>query len=224
MSIELYTALGVVLIVFIGMWSIVWRALTIAHDLAKTVLAQYPRAQAQEPLTAPPVSHPPPAKSSPTVPAAGPAVAIPATEDLVVDPALVEYIKKTEAFSAKAYWDYKQWTVGYGTKASGPGDVVTEPEALQRLHVEIDKAYKLITNKFPQVDWANNIGQLQALTDLTFNAGSGWEEESLGKQVAAQKIDSIKADILLYNHAGGQVNAGLTARREAEVSWFDHPL
>ena len=64
----------------------------------------------------------------------------------------------------------------------------------------------------------------QALIDLTYNVGSGWEEGSLGAAVAAQKTDTIKADIMLYNHAGGSVLAGLTARREAEVKMIDNPI
>lgn len=219
MNIELYAALATILIVFLGMLALAWRALSIAHDLAKTVLQLPARAQAPVASTpsAEPVPKHPPGVEPPAVPPAGPI-----TEELVVDEGLVNFIKKAEGFRAKPYWDYKQWTVGYGTRASGPSDTVTEAEAEQRLRKEIDAAYKLVVNKFPNVKFDK--GQLQALTDLTFNAGSGWEEESLGKQVAAQKIDSIKADILLYNHAGGQVNAGLTARREAEVSWFDNPL
>lgn len=208
------------LIVFLGMLAIVWRALSIAHDLAKTVLA---RAQLPEPppsLPVPTVAHPPVVVPSPAKPPAGPSPVT--TEEMVVDPGLVNFIKNKEGFSAKPYWDYKQWTNGYGTKASGPNDVVTEPEALERLHTEIDAAYKHVVGKYPNIVFPP--GELQALTDLTFNAGPGWEEESLGKQVAAQKIDSIKADILQYNHAGGQVLPGLTARREAEVSWFDRPL
>lgn len=206
-----------VLVIFLGMLLVVLRALSITHDLAKTVLAQSPRALPEPaPTPAAPV-HPPVAKPSPAVPPAGPI-----TEAMVVDEGLVNFIKKQEGFRAKPYWDYKQWTVGYGTRASGPNDTVTEAEAEQRLRTEIDAAYKLVVNKFPNIAFPK--GQLQALTDLTFNAGSGWEEDSLGKQVAAQKIDSIKADILLYNHAGGQVLADLTARREAEVSWFDDPL
>lgn len=179
------------------------------------------RAQGPEPSPSPPVppvAHPPVVAPSPAKPPAG----TPLTEAMVVDQGLKNFIKKDESFVAKATWDYQQYTNGYGTKALSSTEVIDEATAEQRLDAEIDAAYKHVVNKFPSIKFDK--GQLQALTDLTFNAGPGWEEESLGKQVAAQKIDSIKADILQYNHAGGQVLAGLTARREAEVSWFDHPL
>lgn len=202
-----------VLIIFGGMLALCWRALSIAHDLAKIVLQAGLSPQGAVPTKAPtpptPVTKPPPS-SAPA----------PATPSDAVTPGLVAFIKKAEGFSAKAYWDYKQYSIGYGTKATSANETITEAEATQRLIEEIHKADALVTAKFPNLP----LGQHQALIDLTYNAGSGWEEQSLGKQVAAQKIDSIKADILQYNHAGGQVNAGLTARREAEVSWFDNPL
>ena len=200
-----------VLIIFLGMLSVVLRALGIAHDLAKTVLQQ----QGPQPAQVPVVVHPPtPVPAAPPKPVPAPA------SDVVIDQGLINFIKKEEGFKATPYWDYKQWTVGYGTKASGPSDVVTEAEAEQRLTTEIAAADKLVTSFMPNLPK----GQHQALLDLTFNAGSGWEQSSLGAAVKAQKIDTIKADILQYNHAGGQINAGLTSRREAEVSWFDNPL
>ena len=67
-------------------------------------------------------------------------------------------------------------------------------------------------------------GVKQALTDLTYNAGSGWEAQTLGQLIKAGDYENAKSHVLQYNHAGGQVLAGLTARREAEVKWFDNPL
>lgn len=201
-----------VLIIFLGMLAIVWRALGIAHDLAKTVLSQS--------------SLPGPKVSTPPVPAAVPPVAKPAplpaapAADVVIDQGLVNFIKKMEGFRATAYWDYKQYSIGYGTRATSATETITEAEAEARLRAEIAKADQLVTARFPNLPK----GQHQALIDLTYNAGPGWEDQSLGRAVAAQNIDTIKADILQYNHAGGVVNAGLTARREAEVSWFDNPL
>lgn len=204
-----------VLIIFGGMLALCWRALSIAHDLAKIVLqAGLPPPGGARTVAPAPVA--PAAKPAPAASKTAPAV----TPSDAVTPGLVAFIKKAEGFSAKAYWDYKQYSIGYGTKATSANETITEAEATARLIDEIHKADALVTAKFPNLP----LGQHQALLDLTYNAGSGWEEGSLGKQVAAQKIDSIKADILQYNHAGGQVNAGLTARREAEVSWFDNPI
>lgn len=199
-----------VLIIFLGMLAIVWRALGIAHDLAKTVLQQV----GQAPVQPAPAKLAPPSEVPKSIPVP------PSIPEGAVDDGLVNFIKKAEGFRAKAYWDYKQYSIGYGTKANSATEVIDEAEGERRLRVEIARADALVTAKFPNLPK----GQHQALIDLTYNAGSGWEEQSLGRAVAAQKIDTIKADILQYNHAGGAVNVGLTARREAEVSWFDNPL
>lgn len=162
----------------------------------------------------------PPSTSPAPKPATTPTAAKPTPPSGAATPGYIAWLKKEEGFNPKAYWDYKQYSIGYGTKANSSTEVITEAEATARLMAEVQAADHLITTKFPNLP----LGQHQALLDLTYNAGSGWEEESLGKQVAAQKIDSIKADILLYNHAGGVVNEGLTTRRQTEVSWFDQPL
>jgi len=137
-----------------------------------------------------------------------------------VDQGLVNFVKKQEGFSAKAYWDYKQYSIGYGTKANSATEVIDEAEAERRLTVEInlaEQAVEKIAANAPK-------GVKQGLTDLTYNAGTGWEAQDLGTLIKAGKYEEAKAHVLQYNHAGGQVLAGLTTRREAEVSWFDNPL
>jgi lysozyme len=171
--------------------------------------------QATVVLPAPSVMAP---SQKPVIPPAAPTVK-PAPTDAVT-PGLVDFVKKQEGFSAKAFWDFKQWTNGYGTKAASPTEVVDEATAVERLTTEIHAADALVSKKYPSLP----LGLHQALIDLTYNVGSGWEEGSLGAAVAAQKMDTIKADIMLYNHAGGQVLAGLTARREAEVKMIDNPI
>jgi GH24 family phage-related lysozyme (muramidase) len=206
----LYAWTGIALITIAGLLAIAFRAISVAHDLAKIVLQGGFSTQAPAPPSRPqqpPVTTPPAAK-------------VPTPDISAVDQGLVDFIKKQEGFSAKAYWDFKQWTIGYGTKATSSSEVIDQTEAERRLRVEIATADKLVTDFAPGLPK----GIHQALLDLTYNAGSGWEHQSLGAAVKAQKWDTVKADILQYNHAGGQVNAGLTARREAEVKWFDNPL
>jgi GH24 family phage-related lysozyme (muramidase) len=211
------------LVIFLGMLAISWKALGIAHDLAKTVLQSggvVPQ-PAPIPAPAPALAHPEavPAAPAPAIHTAASPISTQPVD--VVDQGLVNFIKKEEGFTAAAKWDYKQYSIGYGTKATSATEVITEPEAAARLTVEIDKAWQLVKPILPA---GTPLGIQQALVDLTYNAGSGWETQSLGAAVKASKWDTVKADILQYNHAGGQVLAGLTARREAEVSWFDNPL
>lgn len=138
----------------------------------------------------------------------------------VVDEALVAKIKLFEGFSAKAYGDFKQFSIGYGTKATSSTETITEPEADLALRHELAQAEASVEAFAPNAPK----GVKQALADLTYNAGTAWHSAGLGTHIKAADYTAAKTSLLQYNHAGGEVNAGLTTRREAEVSWFDNPL
>lgn len=128
----------------------------------------------------------------------------------------LDQIKKFEGFHQKPYWDYKQWTSGYGTRAAGPDDVVDPAEAERRLNAEIAKAAELVDNFAPGLD----AGTRAALTSLTFNAGGDWMTSGLGQAIKAGDLDSARASFQQYTKAGGQTLPGLVNRRQAELAWF----
>jgi lysozyme len=201
------------------MLSLCWRLVS-ALDKA---LSRQPQVSPQKGtfstiIDALPAAHPTTIPSAP--PAPSKAVPAPVPANIVVDQGLVDFVKKYEGFRANAYWDYKQYSIGYGTKATSSTEVIDETEALRRLTVEINAAEQQVEKV------AKNApkGVKQALTDLTYNAGSGWEAQTLGQLILVGNYEEAKSHVLQYNHAGGVVNAGLTARREAEVKMFDNPL
>jgi len=128
----------------------------------------------------------------------------------------LDWLSNMEGFSAKPYWDHKQWSVGRGTRAAGPDDVVDEAEANRRLAAEAKKAFDAVDARFPNLD----AGTRAAMGDLTFNAGSGWMNDGLGRAVANGDLDSARRIYRQYNHAGGVENEGLTARRNQGASWI----
>lgn len=129
--------------------------------------------------------------------------------------AYVDQIKKFEGFSPKASWDYKQHSVGYGTRARFPGEVVSEDEANKRLDEELTKAADLVDKFKPNLDE----GTRAALISLTFNAGNGWMQQGLGQAVKDGDVPAIKSRLLQYNKAGGETLPGLVSRRRAEADW-----
>lgn len=135
----------------------------------------------------------------------------------MLDPNLVSAVQGFEGFAPKASWDYRQYTNGYGTRASGPGEQIDQPTAMARLTDELGKAQG-------QVDamGVQNMpgGVRNALTSLTFNTGNDWMKAGLGDAVRAGDWDKARDIFLTYNKAGGEPNAGLTARRQAEASWW----
>jgi lysozyme len=128
----------------------------------------------------------------------------------------LDKIKGFEGYNPKPYWDYKQWTSGYGTRANGPNDVVDQAEAERRLNDEMTKAAALVDQFAPGVD----PGTRAALTSLTYNAGGSWMNSGLGQAIKSGDLDKARASFLQYTQAGGQHLPGLANRRAAEVGWF----
>lgn len=135
----------------------------------------------------------------------------------------MDRIKKFEGYTARAKWDYKQHSIGYGTRAKFPGERIDKAEAERRFVAEITSARKIVDDNFPGAPE----GVKAALTSLTFNAGAAWIRQGLGKAVAAGDYGKAKQIFLKYNKARDsktnrmEVLEGLTRRRIRESKWFD---
>ncbi len=128
----------------------------------------------------------------------------------------ISAIKQTEGYDAKPRWDVKQWTVGYGTRASGPSETITPQQADARFNGEITKAAKIVDSVNGNLD----AGTRAALTSLTFNTGDAWTHSGLGDRVRAGDLDAAKEAFLQYNKVNGETDPGVAARRAREASWF----
>jgi lysozyme len=135
---------------------------------------------------------------------------------MALDETYLDKIRKLEGFYKKPYWDHKQWSVGYGSRASGPNDVVDEAEAERRLNSEMGGAAELVDRFAPGLDQ----GTRAALVSLTYNAGNKWMESGLGQAIKSGNLDKARASFLQYNKASGQTLPGLVNRRAQEVAWF----
>lgn len=125
-------------------------------------------------------------------------------------------VKQSEGFTPVAKWDYKQNSVGYGTRARFAGETVTKEEADKRFNEEFGKASKFVDSVNPNLD----AGSRAALSSLTYNAGETWATSGLGDAVRAGDMVKARQIFLQYNQAGGAPNAGLMARRGREAEWF----
>lgn len=139
---------------------------------------------------------------------------------MAVDQSLLDEIKGFEGYAATPAWDYKQSSSGYGTRAQA-GDEAIPPEQLraiheQRLQDEVSKAAAHVDSVNPNLP----AGARNALISLTYNAGPGWAQSGLGELVRNGDLPGAQARLLEYNKAGGEVNAGLVARRQKEAAWF----
>jgi len=136
-----------------------------------------------------------------------------------MDNALLDIIKKFEGYNPKAYPDYKQHSIGYGTRATSPNEVIDRAEAERRLQAEVGAARNSVIQFAPHAP----PGTQDALTSLTYNAGSKWQGAGLGNAVKSGNWDDAKRRFIQYNRAGGEVNPGLVRRRQEELKLFGAP-
>jgi len=131
---------------------------------------------------------------------------------------LIGLVKGFERFEPKAYNDYKQTSVGYGTKGK-PGEVLTEEQASERLQSELFGHAKRIKDAAALKGITLNKNQFNALTSFDFNTGRGVNLiERFGDDP-----QQLASKILEYDKAGGEVQGGLVKRRQIEAALFLAP-
>ena len=129
--------------------------------------------------------------------------------------------KGFEGLRLMAYQDsVGVWTIGYGHTGADvlPCHGITEPEAEALLLSDMQEAVACVNGavKVPLTQ-----GQFDALSDFCFNCGRGnFLSSTLLRKVNAGDYEGAAAQFTLWDHAGGQVIAGLLARRKAEAALF----
>lgn len=131
---------------------------------------------------------------------------------------LVDIVKELEGFNPKAYSDYKQTSVGYGTKGT-EGEVLTEAQATDRLNTELSGHAKRIEEAAKLKGVKFNQNQFNALTSFDFNTGRGADLiERFG-----DKPEELVSKMQEYTKAGGEELPGLVKRRGIEAALFMTP-
>lgn len=133
----------------------------------------------------------------------------------------VRFLKDEEGFRPKAYWDVKQWAIGYGHKII-PGDgltrnsVITDEQATQILRRDLLEREATLRRlvKVPV-----NQRQFDALISLLYNLGAGnFAKSDLLRYLNAGNYAAAKQAFALYSKAGG--SAILQGRRAREAALF----
>jgi lysozyme len=130
---------------------------------------------------------------------------------------LIDEVKDMESFIPKAYGDYKQSSVGYGTRAKYDDEVLTKGEADTRLREELTMHAERIDRSALKTGVKLTPGQRNALISFDFNTGRGGYllEDSQGD------LTEVRRRMLLYTKAGGEELPGLVKRRKREAKIFD---
>ena len=141
---------------------------------------------------------------------------------------MISVLKVMEGFSARVYWDYAQWTVGYGTKC--PDDKVeyyknndiTEAYALELLAQAVDRFEADVNRFIDRHGLTLNQHQFDALVSFSYNCGSGWMSETTGYFNTAVREGGSASELIygmcLYSTAGGEYI--LTGRRLCEANMY----
>lgn len=132
---------------------------------------------------------------------------------------LIDFIIGEEGFKEKAYWDVKQYTIGYGTKAKSADETITKEEALKRLNEELEVAKKAVSNLEKGYDEKFTAGQRKALTSFAYNAGQG-NLKKLSDN-GTRGIEEMGDMMLEYVYADGKKLPGLVKRRQKEYELFN---
>lgn len=131
---------------------------------------------------------------------------------------LIGLVKGFEGFNPRAYNDYKQISIGYGTKGK-EGEVLNEEQATERLKSELSGHAERITKAAELKGIALNQNQLNALTSFDYNTGRGANLiERFG-----DNPQQLASKILEYTKAGGEDLPGLVKRRQIEAALFLAP-
>lgn len=129
-----------------------------------------------------------------------------------LDQKLIDFVKDKEGFSEKAFGDYKQLSIGYGTRAKSMDEVVTKEQAEVALRKELSMHQDRILSAIEKRGWNLNQDQINALVSFDFNTGSG-----ANLILTSRNLSELKSRFIQYNKAGGKVNKGLVDRRKAEL-------
>ena len=143
----------------------------------------------------------------------------------------VKLMKYYEGFSSFPYYDYGQWTVGYGTCC--PSDKLEQYQKYGISKEEAEELFRSYLRAFEndiieQIVKKNNVtltqNQFDALVSFSYNCGSGWAHDPTSALYSAvvngADTNEFIRSFALWCSAGGQILTYLIQRRLSEANMF----
>lgn len=156
--------------------------------------------------------------------------------DMTVSEAFLGILKQMEGFYAQPYWDYGQYSIGYGSYCCPiEGDPmqyeayrkymetpITEEEATQLLLNELSGFERSVNNFIKKHGLNLKQHQYDALVSFSYNCGAGWTNELTGYLNTAVRLGDVSNDLIyglcLWSTAGGKYI--LIPRRMSEANMY----
>ena len=139
----------------------------------------------------------------------------------------IEMLKALEGFQEKPYWDYQQYSIGYGSacKADEYPDGITREEADRLLRKYIQAFEKDLDAFLDKNGVRLTDNQYDALICFTYNLGSGWMRNTkLSNLLVSGKYteNEFASAYGVWCHVGtdAQIHKGLINRRVRELKMF----
>lgn len=131
----------------------------------------------------------------------------------------MELIRKSEGFRDRVYLDVEGYpTIGYGHRLMHPETFpngINEAQGTAILYNDVREAARAVARL---VKAQLTQGQFDALVDFVFNLGQvRLAESTLLRELNSGHIAEAGEQFLRWDHVGAHENAGLKARREAEL-------
>lgn len=144
---------------------------------------------------------------------------------------LTGLVASFEGFSKYSFWDYQQWSVGYGTRvpdgklADYKLHGITEGEARKLLASHLQASRDNVDAWVIRNGLELTPSQRDALTSLTYNIGPGWMSDAAYDSFRDTVLNSRDEPAVVQAfanicHAGGQLLPGLVERRICEAELF----
>ncbi len=160
-----------------------------------------------------------------------PLSAIPAgaESNFTASQAMVDLLKQFEGFSLHPYWDYKQWTVGWGTRVPDgkleeyQANGIPAEEAETLLYQELGEMSKSINSFIDKFGLKLTQNQFDALLSMSYNCGTNWIYGT-GYFRTAVIEGWTGSDFMFaigqWSSAGGSTKTGLIRRRLSEAAMY----
>ena len=144
---------------------------------------------------------------------------------------LTAMVAAFEGFRQYPYWDYQQWSVGYGTRCPD-GKLsdyklhgISEEEARRLLAEHLQASQSYVTAWVSRNGLALTQAQQDALISLTYNVGPGWMSLDTYEGFRGVILEGKQGLALVQAfanicHAGGEVLPSLAERRICEAALY----
>lgn len=153
-----------------------------------------------------------------------------AASELKTSESAIALLKEMEGFSKYPYYDYTQYTVGYGTRCPDTEysryctEGISEAEAEELLRTYLAGAESVLNGFLDKKGLTLSQNQFDALILFSYNCGSGWigyESYLISQAVINGTLgDDFIYAITMWCSAGGQLNSTLIKRRLCEANIY----